>query len=56
MLPGGFNDNFLGHRLITDSVRHVGEVLKTLRFHYMPKVEDWVYFKPKALFEIAQDL
>ena len=56
MLRGGFNDNFLGHCLITDSVRHVGEVLKTLRFHYMPKVEDWVYFKPKALLEIAQDL
>ena len=56
MLQGGFNDNFSGLPLITDSVRHVCEVLKTLRFHYMPKVEDWVYFKLKALFEIAQDL
>ena len=56
MLQGGFNDNFSGLPLITDSVCRVGEVLKTLRFHYMPKVEDWVYFKPKALFEIAQGL
>ena len=41
---------------ITDSVRHAGEMLKTLRFHYMPKVDDWVYFKPKAMFEIAWHL
>ena len=42
--------------LITDSVCHAGEMLKTLRFHYMPKVDDWVYFKLKAMFEIVWDL
>ena len=42
MLLGGFNDNFSGYPLITDLVRHAGEVLKTLRYHYMymPKVEE----------------
>ena len=36
----GFDDNFSGYPLITDSVCHVGKVLKALRFHYMPKVDD----------------
>ena len=38
--------------LKTDSVRHAGEVL---RIHKMPKVDDWVYLKPRAMFEIAWD-
>ena len=38
-----------------DSVRHAGEVLKTMRIQNMPKVDDWVYFKPRAMFEIAWD-
>ena len=33
MLQRGFDDKFLGHPLITDSVHHASEVLKTLRFH-----------------------
>ena len=40
MLWRGFGDKFLGYPLITDSVHHVSEVLKTLRFHFMPKVND----------------
>ena len=31
--------------LKTDLVRHAGEVLKTMRIHKMPKVDDWVYLK-----------
>ena len=41
--------------LKTDSVRHAGEVLKTMRINKMPKVDDWVYLKPWAMFEIAWD-
>ena len=40
MLRGGFDDNFSGYPLITHSVRHAGEVLKTLRFHYIPTFDD----------------
>ena len=40
MLREGFDDNFSGHPLITDSVGDAGELLKTLRFHYLPKVKD----------------
>ena len=36
-------------------MRHAGEVLETLRFYKMLKVDNWVYFKPKAMFEIAWD-
>ena len=36
--------------LITNSVHHAGEVLKTLGFHKMPNVDNWVY-----MFEIAWD-
>ena len=43
--------NFSGYPSITDSVRHAGEMLETLRFRIMPKV----YFKPEAMFEIAGD-
>ena len=41
--------------LKTDSVRHAGEVLKAMRIHKMSKFDDWVYFKPMAMFEIAWD-
>ena len=39
--------------LKTDSVRHDGEVMKTMRI--MPKVDDWVSLKPRAMFQIAWD-
>ena len=35
---------------ISDSVHHAGKLLKSLRFHYTPKVDDWVYFKPRQCF------
>ena len=55
MLWRGFDDKFLGYPLITDSVHHVSEVLKTLRFHFMPKVNDSMSLLQTqlAMFEIA---
>ena len=58
MLRRGFDDKFLGYPLITDSVHHASEVLKTLRFPYMPKVNDSTSLLQThlAMFEIAFDL
>ena len=55
MLRRGFDDKFLGYPLITDSVHHASEVLKTLRFAYMPKVNDSMSLLQShlAMFEIA---
>ena len=39
--------------LKTDCLRHAGEVLKTTRIHKIPKVDDLVYLKPRAILEIA---
>ena len=35
--------------LKTDSVRHAGEVLKTMRIHKIPKVDDWYECTSKQL-------
>ena len=56
MLQRGFDDKFLGYPLITDSVHHASEVLKTLRFAYfMLKVNDSMSLLQShlAMFEIA---
>ena len=51
MLGGGFDENVSGYSLyvslMTDSVRHANEELKTLYSK--------VYLKPEAMFEIAVD-
>ena len=39
---------------ICDSVHHAGKVLKTLNFHYMPKVDDWVYFKARQCLKLLE--
>ena len=39
---------------ISDSVHHAGKLLKSLRFHYTPKVDDWVYFKPRQCLKLLE--
>ena len=39
---------------ICDSVHHAGKVLKTLNFHYMFKVDDWVYFKARQCLKLLE--
>ena len=55
MFQGGFRIIVFLDILKTDSVRHASEVLKTMSIHKTPKVDDWVYLKPRAMFEITWD-